>query len=47
MFALSSIFSNSHFHFVIRYSIAGISLTWRLAVNNRWNNNFIIARWRM
>jgi hypothetical protein len=26
---------NSHFHFVIRHSIAGISLMWRLAVNNR------------
>jgi hypothetical protein len=27
--------SNSHFHFVIRHSIAGISLMWRLAVNNQ------------
>jgi hypothetical protein len=37
---------NSHFHFVIRHSIAGISLIWRLAVNNRWFNQFVIARWR-
>jgi hypothetical protein len=27
-------------------SIAGISLMWRLAVNNRWINQFVIARWR-
>jgi hypothetical protein len=31
---------------VIRHSIAGISLMWRLAVNNRWINHFFIARWR-
>jgi hypothetical protein len=37
---------NSHFHFVSRHSIAGISLMWRLAVNNRWINQFVIARWR-
>ena len=37
---------NSHFHFVIRHSIAEISLIWCLAVNNRWINHFFIARWR-
>jgi hypothetical protein len=30
---------NCHFHFVIRQSIAGISLMWRLAVNNHESIN--------